>query len=128
MKYSQRRITRFAALVVLMVVVAAPAAARGVSPATLGNAGWFCFPVPGLGVHCVKDAEGLFSGESDAVSVMIFEGTDPASRNAEFLGTELLIHDHLFAGQPCPQDGGAYFDLSGEGLPYFACHHYDTGG
>jgi hypothetical protein len=44
-----------------------------------------------------------------------------------FLGTELLIRDDLYNNQPCPQDGlDKYEDLSGEGLPYYACHHFDT--
>jgi hypothetical protein len=116
----------------VMVVVGAMASgtggaeAHGNSPAKLGNAGWTCFPVEGLGVHCVPPSKDLGGGAA-SIPVLIFDTNDPGATQAPFNGTEILIHDHLYRGQPCPQEGlDEYVDLSGEGLPYFACHRYDT--
>lgn len=106
-----------------MGMTAGSALGRGVDPGKLENAGWFCFPAQGF-VHCVPDGDAVFSGEANASTVLAFEGD-------EFLGTELLIHQDLYNGQPCPQDevtggDGGYIDLSGQGLPYFVCHHFDS--
>lgn len=112
---------------VAMVMSPLPGAAGGVSPAKLAKAGWECVPLGPLGVHCVKGSFGdLAAGEAKTVTVRIFAGGDPTSDEAEFLGTELLVHESIFNGQPCPQDGGEYHYLGAEGLPYYACHHYDT--
>jgi hypothetical protein len=48
--------------------------------------------------------------------------------DGHFLGTEILWHKDIYAGQPCPQD--ALLDLEEAGLPYWACHRYPevTGG
>ncbi len=82
------------------------------------NAGFDCFegPPPNLWTHCwrVKD----FSEPAIAVKVYSEDG-------AEFLGTELLIREDLYGGQPCPQDGGEWAHI--EGLGYYACHHFHTG-
>jgi hypothetical protein len=100
------------------------AEAQGNSPAKRVAAGWFCFDVPDLGVHCVPPGSGASSA---SIPVQIFDTSDPGDSDAPFLGTEILIRADLYHGQPCPQEGlEEYFDLSGEGLPYFACHRYDT--
>ncbi len=98
------------------------ASARGPSPAQLGSAGWTCFDVPGLGVHCQPPGDGA-SGAT-LTFLYFFDTTDPNDPDAELTGTELLISTDLYHGQPCPQQGlDDYIDLSGGGLPYFACHH-----
>jgi hypothetical protein len=66
--------------------------------------------------------------------VRVFDTQDANASEAEFLGTELLIHVDLYNGQPCPQlnrPGGEpilYEDLrqTPAPLPYFACHHFET--
>jgi hypothetical protein len=35
-----------------MALLVGPVAAGGVNPAQLSKAGWSCFDVPNLGVHC----------------------------------------------------------------------------
>lgn len=110
-------LTVLAAAILLAMAAPASAARGGVSPDTLTNAGWTCFPVGNLGIHCFKDISTL--GTAEAVPVMVFDES-----TGDFEGTELLIHHHLFNDQPCPQDGGQYLDL--DPLPYFACHHYDS--
>lgn len=120
-------------LVILSALVVALsvniASAHGNSPAQLGKAGWTCFNVPDLGVHCIPPG-GLASDAS--ISILVFDTSDPEATHAPFLGTELLIRADLFAGQPCPQDDGEYHFLPAAetGLPadYYACHHYDTSG
>jgi hypothetical protein len=120
------------AAVLLLLLAVTVASAHGLDADKLDNAGWDCIPIPVAGVfepHCFPPnsfppTPGP-SGELPAsIQVMVF-GED----GHPFRGTELLIRGDLFEkgqDQPCPQDGGAYHDLSGEGLPYYACHHYDT--
>lgn len=113
---------------VFVALSANSASAHGVSPAQLGRAGWTCFNVPDLGVHCIPPG-GMQSSAS--VSLRVFDTDDAGSADAPFLGTEILIRADLYAGQPCAQDGGGeyHFLPSAEsGLPvdYYACHHYDT--
>ena len=101
---------------------------KGNSPAQLTRAGWLCVNAgPDNLVHCFPP--GAFSS-SASISVSVFDTTDPAATSAEFLGTEILIRADLYAGQPCPQNGGEYELLPSAvtGLPadYRACHHYET--
>jgi len=112
--------------VLIISVTSASAHGPGNNPASLGEAGWMCINVPGLGVHCF--APGAFSSAS-SVPVKVFDTTDPGAEHAKFLGTELLILDDLYSGQPCPQGGGDEYDLipaSPQTFPvdYRACHHY----
>ncbi len=107
-----------AALLVTMMAGVAAADARGVSPEKLQNAGWECFDNP-LGTHCTQGGlDAVFAGEANTIHVMVFDLED-----GEFLGTELLVHDDVFNDQPCPQDGGEYFQVT---PVYWACHHYET--
>ena len=122
----------FAAAVLVAVMVAAMASGSGVaeahgnSPAKRVNAGWTCFNVPDLGVHCFPPNKDP-AADPASIPVLIFDTSDPGATHAPFLGTEILIHHHLYHGQPCPAGGlNEYEDLSGLGLPYFACHFYDT--
>ena len=87
--------------------------------------------MPGLGIHCANPSED-FSGPPDlgvSANLMVFNAD-----GSEFHGTELLLSAVVFEKQtgnpagidarPCPtEDSGEYHDLSGEGLPFYACHH-----
>lgn len=102
----------------------ASANGQGVSPEKLQNAGWDCFFAQGFN-HCVKDFDALQAGEEATHTILAFDST------GEFVGTELLIRQDLYNGQPCPPDNvggspGPYIDLSGNGLNYFVCHHFDS--
>ena len=111
---------------VLVALTAAASLAFGiigveaaVNPAQLTRAGWTCEFVAGA-VHCGHPGDAA-SGVS--VQFLVFEGSDPTSATADFLGTEQLISADVFADQPCPQDGGTYTLIPFLNL-YF-CHHYD---
>ena len=110
-----------AAAVLLLIVGVAGVSAHGEgnSPAHLTEAGWSCENVPGLGVHCF--APGTVFGRP-TVQVKVFDTADPTAEHAPYLGTELLIRDDLYAGQPCPQEGLDEWFLLPFG--YRACHHY----
>ena len=116
-----RRLTTIATVTALLLLglLAGTASAQGVSPDKLQNAGWDCFEIPELGIHCTQDASTLCTGEDNAVPILVFDADD-----GDFLGTEMLLHDRVFNDQPCPQDGGDWFPVAGG--TYWACHHYDT--
>lgn len=115
-----------AAAVALLVAVAGAndASAHGISPAKLSAAGWNCFDVPGLGVHCQSPGD---DSSSATINFLYFDTTDPEATDAPFLGTELLIRAGLYRGQPCPQEGADEYtglDLfGGPEIDYYACHH-----
>ena len=110
-----------AAIVVGALVVAAPAAADGVTPAQLQAQGWTCFvppPFPDT-VVCGNPAEGLPPVPPDpngraSYSFVLF---DRASD--EFRGTVHMLRADLYHGQPCPQTGGPYVLNPANG--YYRC-------
>jgi hypothetical protein len=127
-----RILTLVIALIVGASVVTAAAAAQGINPAQLGEAGWTCFNAgPNNWVHCIQPGA---DASPATISVRVFDTQDASASQAEFLGTELLIHVDLYNGQPCPQLNGPagepvlYEDLrqTPAPLPYFACHHFET--
>jgi hypothetical protein len=98
----------------------------GLTPSQLTAAGWTCFFVPGLGVHCAPPNKWA-SGDRSIQLLYFFNLTDPASNDAgQLTGTETLLRSDTYNGQPCPTEGQAtYTDLAGLGLDYFACHRID---
>lgn len=110
-------------------VTAAAAAFVGGAPASDGHtagqlqkAGWECVQPPGDNVHCTKAIEEL--GTSPRLTFRVF-----SAATGEFLGTEMLIRTDVFKGEPCPTDPPSrqYTDLRPIlGLPYYACHRYDS--
>jgi hypothetical protein len=111
-----RRILVMSVLTALFVgLLAGPASARNVNQAQLERAGWDCALV-GDEPHCVPPNAGLVERivRSDAaIPVMVFSG------EGDFRGTELLLREDLYAGQPCPRD--MVLELP---FGYVACHHY----
>lgn len=99
---------------------AGPVRADPLTADQLSDAGFDCFPAgPSDWVHCM-DLDKLLDGKK-SVPVKVF-----SVDGSEFLGTELLLHEDVYAGQPCPQDElNLWAPL--EGTPYFACHHFLTG-
>jgi len=86
----------------------------------LSDAGFDCFPAgPSDWIHCM-DLDKLVSGKK-SVPVKVF-----SVDGSEFLGTELLLHEDVYAGQPCPTDELNLWEVL-EGTPYMACHHFLTG-
>lgn len=94
------------------------AQSQGLTSDQLIAAGYDCFPAgPNDWIHCLLGRK--FGKRVIPVKVFSIDGS-------EFLGTEQLLRDDTYAGQPCPQDGLAQWDaLAVPG--YYACHHFDTG-
>jgi hypothetical protein len=84
----------------------------------LVSAGYDCFPAGPHGwVHCLLGRK--LGQRVIPVKVFSVDGSD-------FLGTEQLLREDVYAGQPCPQDGLGQWDS--QAVPgYYACHHFDTG-
>jgi hypothetical protein len=97
----------------LMMVAVATVGAAGHTASQLEDAGWACEVAgPHDWVHCSKDK----SVNPNTIPVKVF-----SNDGSDFLGTELLIRDDLYNGQPCPQEGGGEYFLLPFG--YRACHH-----
>lgn len=125
----RRLLAVLSTVALLMAMMAGPAtAASGPDPDRLDDAGWLCFGHTTAAIHCLPDGGAVFSGEA-MTSIILTWGTD----TGEFWGTELLVHEDIYNGQPCPQDevGGettTYIPLPELGLqlPYLVCHHFES--
>jgi len=111
----------------LVFALVAGASAHGINPHRLSHAGWSCFNVEGLGVHCVPPGTDATTAR---ITLLVFDTSDPGDEDAPLAGTELLLRADLYRGQPCSaDDGGPYhgldLDMNGS-TDYFACHHYQT--
>lgn len=128
-KRTTKRLTVLAAATGLLVsLVTGTALAGGPDPDRLAQAGWFCFGHTTAAIHCLPDGDAVFTGEAKSSTILTW-----GTATGDFWGTELLIHEDLYNGQPCPQDRvngepGAYIHLSdlGLGLPYYVCHHFES--
>jgi hypothetical protein len=99
---------------------AGPASADGLTADQLSDAGFVCFPAgPSNWIHCM-DLDKLVNGHR-TVPVKAF-----SVDGSEYLGTEMLLHQDVYAGQPCPQDDLNLWEPL-EGTPYLTCHHFLTG-
>ena len=97
-----------------MLIIVAAVGAKGHTASQLEDAGWNCFNAgPHDWVHCMK--KNPADGPS-TIPVKVF-----SVDGDEFLGTELLIREDLYNGQPCPQEGGG--EYADPGFGYRACHH-----
>ncbi len=113
----RKKLTFILGLLLLLLCISA-AAAGGHSAEQLTEAGWTCFPAgPNLWIHCFAPG----GGSEKTIQVKVFGVT-----GEPFLGTELLIHQDVYAGQPCPQDRLATYEAVAS-TPYMACHHFETG-
>jgi len=121
----RRRLVSTLVAAALALAMAAPTAAHGVSPDQLGDQGWACAFVLGA-VHCFPPGTGSTTA---TINALVFATDDPEATEAPFAGTEHLIRSDLFHDQPCPRDPPSrqYTDLMPLlGIPYHACHHYDS--
>ena len=118
--------------VILLLGAVASAGAHGNTAPDLADAGWTCFPVEGLGVHCFPpsiDMATLADNPPASIPVKVFHTQDPADHDGEFLGTEILIRADIYErgngrNAPCPQEHLEEYFFLGEEMPYYACHHY----
>lgn len=125
---SSRKLTGLIFVILLFGVLMGTgvAGAAGENPAQLSKAGWSCFNAgPHDWVHCIPPGAG---SSAATMIVKVFDTTDLTATDADYLGTELLIHIDLYHGQPCPQNDleGYEILLPVTGAPYYACHHFDT--
>jgi len=127
-KSIRRVLVMVSATALFMATIVGTAVAKGPQPDRLASAGWFCFGHDSPAIHCVPDGAAVFSGEAKASLIMTW-GSD----TGEFWGTELLIHEDIYNGQPCPQDlvngePSTYIHLNDLGLelPYLVCHHFES--
>ena len=105
----------------LLLPIAAVGASGGLSPKQLNDHGWTCFNVSPLGVHCVAPGQEFPPTGPTAQLLYFFNTTNPNSSVPDFTGTETLLRDDFYHGQPCPTAAsGKYNFLSG--LGYWACH------
>jgi hypothetical protein len=130
---------RIGILLALALVVAGftaiPTFSQSSSPKQLRDAGWACPVLLGL-VHCLPPGTSLKDGASPSLTALVFDTADPKATEATFLGTEHVIRADVFEqggdnNPPCPQDPPdfEYTDLrtTALGIPYYACHHYNSG-
>ncbi len=113
------KVTGVSLSLVLLLLAVSPAFA-GQTSTQLVNAGWFCDNAgPNNWVHCFPS--GAFAS-STTLTVKVF-----SEDGSTYLGTEILIRDGFYRGQPCIQEGGeeyAFLPAAATGLPYdyWACH------
>lgn len=111
-----------AVVAVFAVPLVASGGQGGLSPAQLSSQGWHCFDHPTLGVHCAAPGQEWPPSGPTSQLLYFFNTHDVESTVPDFTGTETLLHDDLYHGQPCPTQPGGYVSLAGLGLDYWACH------
>ena len=107
------------------IVIGAAGASGGLSPKQLNDHGWTCFNVPGLGVHCSAPGQEWPPTGPTAQLLYFFNTTDPTSAVPDFTGTETLLREDFYHGQPCPTAGSGEYNFLGDlggGASYWACH------
>jgi hypothetical protein len=112
-----------ASALLLPITAAGAKKSGGLSPEQLNEHGWTCFNVPGLGVHCSAPGQEWPPTGPTAQLLYFFNTTDPTSDVPDFTGTESLLRDDFYHGQPCPTTAsGEYNFLGNLGLDYWGCH------
>ena len=121
----RRLLLSLVAVIMLIAASASSVAAKGPQPGNLGEHGWSCFFVEGLGVHCAPPGSGWPPPIERATPLLYwFDSTedDVTSTDLEFSGTELIVpHSQWDHGTPpCPQENlEGWTDI---GIAR-ACHH-----
>jgi hypothetical protein len=116
------------AVVAMVMGVMAPAGAGGVTAEKLESTpAWSCeIAGPHGWNHCFNQK----NGNGKVIQVRIFGDLDGGWEVGDpLLGTEILIHESVYNGQPCSTDGGGEYAYLGSGppfIPYYACHHFAT--
>jgi hypothetical protein len=118
-----------AASLLLLFALFAVANAHGHTAKQLMDAGWDCEILPPHGwYHCFPPKANPHAERPPAsIQVKVF-GAE--GEGHPFFGTEHLLRADLYLKnekkQPCPQDNKPTYEDLRPGLPYFACHHFDT--
>jgi hypothetical protein len=118
-----------ASVACLAVAATASSGARATRAQAIA-AGWNCNPEILIGgyYHCASPGEpSLLDVVFEVVKPptlhlnVYFPGTVGQPSTQLLAGTEELIRADLFAGQPCPQEGGSWTLLF---FGYYGCHHF----
>ncbi len=119
-----KRLVMIGALVLLLLAVALPASARGLTPERLENAGWSCLTADSE-THCWKGDPGALGefivGGVGTVNIMVFE-------HGDFVAAETVTWNDA-SQRACPGEGLGHNDGWGF-APFgaYACHHYPASG
>jgi len=109
----------FASAATAMLLASGAYAGDGHTAQQLVKAGYTCFNAgPSNFTHCWLERQ----IGNPVIPTKVF-----SPDGSEFLGTEQLLREDIYAGQPCPQDGIDFWEYLGPDFPYFACHHFETG-
>jgi hypothetical protein len=102
---------------VAALAIAVPGSANGLTAGQLEAAGWTCFPVPDLGVHCAAPGQ-AWPPTAPVVQLLYFDDT-----GTEFHGTETLVRNDVFQRRGknvCPTEAEGWFFIPP--LGYWGCH------
>lgn len=119
----RRLLVSVLAAAALTVASLGSVSAQGPQPGRLGEHGWTCFFVGGLGVHCAPPGVGWAPPVERATPLLYWfesDEEDVTATDLDFTGTEMLLPRTQYHGQPCPQEGlDEWADI---GIAR-ACHH-----
>ena len=119
------RLVTILLVIILSVVAVSVVAANNSSHSQdqLVNAGWLCGPPAAPPGHCFPPGMDK-RASARTIQVKVFDEA------GDFLGTEILWHKDIYAGQPCPQDALLDLEEGEHPIPYWGCHRYPevTGG
>ncbi len=117
--------TKLFGLFLLLVTLAmgvTTASARVHTSDQLEKAGWSCENAgPFNWTHCFPPGTNMKEAPPATIQVKVF-----GEEGLPFKGTEILIREDLYKGQPCATDDGGMYHFLGEDFPYYACHHFGT--
>jgi hypothetical protein len=102
---------------VAALAIAVPGSANGLTAGQLEAAGWTCFPVSGLGIHCAAPGQ-AWPPTAPVVQLLYFD-----DEGVVFKGTETLVRDDVFqrrGNNVCPTEAGGWFFVPP--LGYWGCH------
>jgi len=119
----RRLIVSLLAAIAITTATVGSVSAQGPQPGRLGEHGWTCFFVEGLGVHCAPPGVGFAPPIERPTPLLYWFDTGPedvTATDADFSGTEMLLPYDRYHGQPCPQ--GGLEEWADIGIAR-ACHH-----
>lgn len=120
----KRKILVVFLMALLLTLAVSVAYVRGHTSDQLDNGGWTCINTGDFDwVHCFPpsvDFPGdLINGNRSTIQVKVFD-----VEGYPYLGTEILVHQDIYNGQPCMADNGDAYHFLGF-APYYACHHFE---
>lgn len=112
-----RSVTTTMVSLVAIGLLASGNAAAGLTADKLEKAGYICFnDGPSNFTHCLLERH--LGNPVVPIKVLTEDGQ-------QLLGTEQLLREDRYRGQPCPQGGLDMWEFNAD-IGYFACHHFET--